>query len=151
PPADTAQVQRLFGDAHARGAAVVTDVRTGKVVLSVGVGRDVAAPVLPLSVIKLYVAAVWWERKLRPGSFALPRGAGATVHELLVNGMDRPGAEMAIELRRRFGGEAVLAALREKGLGAPPGTLTLPPDADDVTWGRVLSIGEQHVTVTFDG
>jgi hypothetical protein len=32
-------------------------------------GREIAAPVLPLSVIKLYVAALWWEHELGDGDF----------------------------------------------------------------------------------
>ena len=58
---DDAQLARLLREANANGAVLVTDVATGAVVASAGRGRDVGAPVLPLSTIKLYLAALWWE------------------------------------------------------------------------------------------
>ncbi len=67
-----------------------------------------------------------------------------TLHDALVFGYDRPAELAAIELRRRFGAKAILDELGRYGLTG----LTLPPDADDRTWGRTLSIGERHVTVT---
>src|SRR5437762_209480 len=58
---DDARLARLLRDADAHGAVLVTDMSTGAVVASAAIGRDVAAPVMSLSVIKLYVAALWWE------------------------------------------------------------------------------------------
>src|SRR5262249_11120254 len=119
--------------AEAKGAALALDVRTGEVVASVGVGRDVGQPVLPLSVIKLYLAAVWWDR-----------GLDGSLDDMLVEGRDQPGKDRAVALRRKLGAAAVLADLRRYGLDS----LTLAPDSDDDTWGSTLSIGERHVTVT---
>jgi hypothetical protein len=113
------------------------------VIASAAVGRDAAAPVMSLSVIKLYLAALWWEHGLGDGDFAV-RGRRVTVHDMLVDGWDHPGEEMAVELRRRLGAAAVLAELRGDGLDG----LTLPADADDARWGSALSIGEHGVEVT---
>jgi membrane peptidoglycan carboxypeptidase len=128
-----ASAQQLFRGADATGAALALDVDTGAVVASVSAGRDLARPVLPLSVIKLYVAAIWWDH-----------GLGGSLDDMLVDGLDQPGKDRAVALRQRIGGPAVLADLRRYGLES----LTLAPDADDGTWSQTLSIGEQHVTVT---
>jgi hypothetical protein len=145
--ADARAIQ-LLREADARGAVVVLEVQSGEDVAATGVGRDVAAPVLPLSVIKLYLAAMWWDRQLADEGLERPGVGPVTVHEVLVHGYDRPAAQMAVELRRKFGGDAVLSELRRYGLGTAPGSLTLAPDADDATWGSVLSIGEREVTAT---
>jgi hypothetical protein len=143
PNADS-RVRQLLRDAGARGAIVVLDVPTGRLVASAGNARDVAAPVLPLSVIKLYIAAIWWDRELGDVSFGPPGALRATVSDVVSHGYDAPGAEMAVELRRRFGGAAVLEALKHYGLGS----VTLDPAAEDATWGSALSIGEHGVRVT---
>jgi hypothetical protein len=150
-PADlTPRVIQLLRDARARGAVRVLDVRTGDVVASAGLGRDVAAPVLPLSVIKLYVAAMWWDRNAGDGSLEEPGVGRVSVHDVIAKGYDRPCKEMAVALRRKIGTEAMLAALRRYGLGSPPATLTLAADASDAAWGDSLSIGEHAMTVTLD-
>jgi hypothetical protein len=123
----------VIGPALIVCAALALDVRTGAVVAPVSAGRDVDRPVLPLSVIKLYLAAVWWDR-----------GMGGSLDDMLVDGLDAPAKERAVLLRKRFGGAAVLSDLRRYGLDS----LTLAPDADDEAWGTTLSIGEEHVTVT---
>lgn len=114
-------------------AALALDVRTGAEVASMSAGRDVDRPLLPLSVVKLYLAAVWWDR-----------GMGGSLDDMLVDGLDAPAKERAVLLRKRFGAAAVLSDLRRYGLDS----LTLAPDADDEAWGTTLSIGEEHVTVT---
>lgn len=63
-------------------------------IASAAIGRDAAAPVMALSVIKLYLAALWWEHGFGDGNF-VDRGRRVTVHDLLVDGWDRPGEEMA--------------------------------------------------------
>ncbi|HKD11479.1 MAG TPA: penicillin-binding transpeptidase domain-containing protein [Thermoanaerobaculia bacterium] len=141
------RVLRLLEDSQARGAVVVLDVRTGAMIASVGSGRDPSAPVLPLSLIKLYAAALWWDHGMGDGSFAHSGHGRVTVHELLVQGWDRPGAEMAIRIRRRMGATRALAELERLGLGRFPGALELG-GASDVEWGETLSIGERRVLVT---
>jgi len=139
-----ARAAELFRAADAHGAVVVCNVATGDAPAAVGVGRDVAARVLPLSAIKLYTAALWFARGLGDGAFSDPRHGRVTLHDALVLGYDRPAELAAIELRRRLGAHAVLEQLRGYGLTG----LTLAPDADDRAWGRTLSIGERDVTVT---
>src|ERR1700675_4275748 len=96
-PADlTPRVIQLLRDARARGAVRVLDVRTGDVVASAGLGRDVAVPVLPLSVIKLYVAAMWWDRNAGDGSLEEPGVGRVSVHDVIAKGYDRPCKEMAV-------------------------------------------------------
>src|SRR5204862_705867 len=119
-------------------------------VVSAGVGRDVAAPVLPLSVIKLYVAALWWDHGAGDGSLQEPGVGRVSVHDVIALGYDRPGEQMAVILRRRIGAEAMLAELRRYGLGTRPASLTLAADAGDAAWGDSLSIGEKNMTVTLD-
>jgi len=131
--APNGRFESLFRAADAKGAAVAVDVRTGRTVASVDAGQRVEDPVLPLSVVKLYVAMVWWDR-----------GLGGSLDDMLVDGRDRPGRDRALALRKRFGAAAVLEDLRRAGLSA----LTLAPDADDATWADTLSLGEEHVTVT---
>src|SRR5262249_22924897 len=137
-----AELAALLRDAGVQGAIVVSDVATGSL-RSAAVGRDVAAPVLPLSGIKLYVAALWWEHGLGGGDFAV-RDRPVTVHGMLVDGWDRRGEEMAVALREKLGAAAMLAQLRAWGLDQ----LTLPGDADDARWGSALSIGEHDALVT---
>jgi hypothetical protein len=133
----------IFRDERARGGALVLDVASGEVVASVGVGRDVDGALLPLSIVKLYVAAMWWDHDLGDGDFVDPRKGHVTIRDVLVDGWDRPGEEMGIELRRRFGGQAVLAEVGRLGL-----TLHLAAEADDAAWGSALSIGEHDAAVT---
>jgi len=99
----------------------VLDVRTGDVVASAGVGRDVAVPVLPLSVIKLYVAAMWWDRELGDGSLEEPGVGRVSVHDVIANGYDRPGKEMAVVLRRKIGADRLPPLSR-----SPPTPATAP-------------------------
>ena len=144
------RIRELFRDAGAEGAVVVLDVGTGHPLATVGVGQEAAASVLPLSVIKLYVAAIWWEAGLGDGDFVDPRHGHVSLHDVLVYGWDAPGAEAAVELRRKLGADRTLAALHSKGLGAAPGTFTLRHDSTDTAWGDCLSIGEHDVTVTLE-
>ena len=139
---DDAQLGALLRESGT-GAVLVTDVATGRVVASAASGRELAAPVMSLSVIKLYVAALWWEHGRGDGDFVV-RDRHVTVRDMLIDGWDRPGEEMAVALRRELGAAAMLAALRGYGLDG----LALPADADDARWGSALSIGEHDVRVT---
>jgi len=141
------RVLHLLRDAGARGAIVVLDVPSGAVVASVGNGRDVAAPVLPLSVVKLYVAAMWWDRGLGEAGIE-EKAIGTTVEDVIARGGDRAGAKMAEVLRELFGATSVLDTLKDYGLGAPPGSLALDPGLDDAAWGSALSTGERDIRVT---
>ena len=135
---------RLLRAANLNGAVLITDVSTGTVVASAAIGRRVETPMLPLSVIKIYVAALWWDAGLGDGALAHPRKSErVTVHDVLVEGWDKPGEEMAITLRERSSGASVIAALAKYGIN-----VTLAPDIDDKAWGNMLSIGERDCEVT---
>jgi hypothetical protein len=89
-PIDDPGLAALLRATGARGAVRVTDLASGAVVASAAIGRDLAAPVMSPSVIKLYLAALWWEHGLGDGDFA-ERGRRVIVHDVLVDGWDRPG------------------------------------------------------------
>jgi hypothetical protein len=142
-------------DANASGFIQVRDVLSDRVLVHVSTGeRDGAAlgidaPVVPLSVIKVYVAAAWLEHGFGDvvvdcapsGGHPLRR---MRVEDVLSSGCDSAGADMAVMLRRKLGAARVLQDLRRYGLDH----VTLPPDASDAHWGAVLSLGEEEVTVT---
>ena len=138
------KARELMSAANATGAIEIHEVATGAVVVATGVERDVAAPVLPLSVIKLYAAAVWWNHETSDGAFPHPKRGTLTVTDALVDGYDLPGEQMAVALRAKLGARAVLDELRALGLRS----LTLEPDATDAVWGATLSIGERDARVT---
>jgi beta-lactamase class D len=121
-------LEELFRSAGAQGAALVTDARSGAVVASIDADRRV----LPLSIVKLYLAAVWWDR-----------GMSGSLDDMLVDGADQAGKDRAVELRRKLGGKTVLEDLARYGLA-----LTLPADASDAEWGETLSIGEKNAVIT---
>ena len=129
-----------LADAHVSGIAVALDATTGAIVAHAG---DIDARVMPLSLVKLFTAAVWWNHDFGDGSFLHPPGGSVDVADIIVDGWDRPGAELADELRRRLGGAVVVDELRALGLA-----VTLSPDAPDAAWGDALSIGEHDVQVT---
>jgi beta-lactamase class A len=153
-PADLASfVKQTMADAEAAGFVHVRDVRTGDVLAHVSrtaTGADDPAlgadsPVPPLSVIKVLVAASWIQHGLADVPVrCTPASRAMLVDEMIESGCDSAGADMAIELRRRIGGAAVLAELRADGV-AP---LSLRADATDAEWGRVLTLGEEQVPVT---
>jgi beta-lactamase class A len=141
-----AVIRGALADAGASGFVHVREVRTGDVLAHVGapdLGADTA--VAPLSVIKVFVAASWIEH----GFGDLPVGCTGPVKRMLVEGMiasgcDSAGADMAVQLRRRIGAQAVLRDLRAFGITR----VTLRPDASDTEWGETLTLGEHDVPVT---
>ena len=127
---------------HAAGAsAIVQDVRTGAVLAYAATGdgaRGLTEPVLPASVWKLVVAALWWEQGLGDGELACPAtldaGGGrimrnsttsparlAGPHEMLVRSCNTAAAGMALTLRDAMGERGVLDAVRRMGFGPAAG------------------------------
>jgi hypothetical protein len=123
------------------GSLLITDVATGEIVRADG---DIDARVLPLSVVKLYTAALWWEHELDDSALMDPRIGHVTVTDVVAQSLDLPGAMMAVELRQRFGEQVILTELHRLGLDPAPGS-------DDTAWGETMSIGEHGVTVTMRG
>lgn len=144
-------------DANANGFIHVRDVSSGRVLLHVSAtlepdqdsGLAIDSRVLPLSIIKVYLAAVWLERGF--GGTTVDCAASATkplrrmlVADVLVSGCDSAAEQMATILRRQLGAPEVLRDLHQYGIE----DLTLGGDASDADWGRVLSLGEDRVSVT---
>jgi len=162
---------------------VVQDVGTGALVAfaaSQPARLDVSTPVLPLSVVKLMLAASWWDHQLPDSNFDSFRGAAdkrepgeklISIHELIVNGSDNAGRQMALALRKSIGAEAILGDFRRYGFGesgssdnqgfwralAPrwrsrlnpgPAYVSLTSDTKDPDWADTLSLGESNMMVT---
>ena len=120
---------------EAGASLVVIDVATGEVVATAGHPNR---PVPPLSIAKLYVAALWWDRVGDDVAFD-----GDSMEDIVARSIDRGGEQLAVELRKRVGADTVLSALREDGVD-----VYLPADADDARWGEALSIGERDLATT---
>lgn len=149
--------RRALRDSNASGFIQVADVASGRVLVHVSApaagepahGLALDSPVKPLSVIKVFVAALWLEQGF--GRTVVDCAASATrprrrmrVEDVMVSGCDSAGATMAVLLRRKLGGVEVVRELRRYGLQ----DLTVRPDASDAEWGSVLSLGEAEVTAT---
>lgn len=144
------------------GAIVAQDVRTGELVLYAALadslGADPAGVPLepPASLMKLAVAALWWERGLGdaeracPGSLTLPGGVEipnasgrdlgmlTVPHQMLVTSCNTAAAAMALELVERFGEPAFRDVLRRFGFGVADGPGGSP---DSAFWGAGASTG----------
>ena len=155
---------------------VAQNVRTGAVVAfaaSDSAELDVTSAVLPLSVVKLFLAASWWQHK-DVNEFLASDGSRVSVHEMIVSGSDNAGRLTAIELRKNIGADVIIKELgrfgfphqlsskqftRDEKFWAElnPGwrdRLTpvnsvheLTETTSDVEWAEVLSIGEAGFTV----
>lgn len=142
------------------GAIVAQDVRTGEVVLYAAVADSLEGSVAgvplapPASLVKLAVAALWWEHGLGdperacPGHIVLPGGREihnfasrdlgmlAVPRQMLVTSCNTAAAAMTLELIERLGESTVRSALRDFGFGsgdAPGG----PPDS--AFWGHAVA------------
>jgi len=173
----------IMNSMHLEAFTVVQDVRTGALIAfaaSQPNKLDVTTAVLPLSVMKLLLAASWWDNGMPDSTFDSYRGPDdqrprptrlISVHEMLVNGSDNAGREMALFLRRVAGTESVLGDFKRYGfspVNAPvkenfwaeldpalrrrltPMTtnVSLGKQTKDSEWADTLSIGEANVKVT---
>jgi hypothetical protein len=149
--------RRTLQDAHATGFIHVREISSGKILAHVSnlenigseVQLNVDSPVAPLSVIKVYIAAIWLQHGFGGTSVDCTPSSGKPVRhmlfeEVLTSGCDSAGGAMAALLRRKLGSAEVLRELRDFGLEG----LTLRSDASDDEWRRVLSLGEEKVPAT---
>lgn len=160
---------------------VVQDVRTGALVAfaaSEPTKLDAASPILPLSLTKVFLAAAWWDNGLPDSEFEnIPLRNPANrrmvkIPEIIYNGSDSAGRQMATELRKALGTKKVLQDFERYGLGKKTKVATdkkfwakisrdlkarLTPNrayfsADETTgdkdWADFLSIGEANFQVT---
>ena len=124
---------------------VVQDVRTGAVVVfaaSQPSKLDVATPVSPLSLSKLWLAASWWDNRQADSSLDSTKGppnaqnpdpkSRLLVHEMLVGGSDLAGKQIAVALRKSVGTKVVLENFKRYGFG--PRTSS---PRDETFWGEL--------------
>jgi beta-lactamase class A len=147
--------RQALHDTDAIGFIHVRDVSSGRVLAATsaesnqGNGLGIDSPVLPLSVIKVYLAAVWLEHGFGSTKVDCAPSANKLVRhmlidDMLISGCDSAAGEMAAILRKKLGASEVLRDLHRYGIE----NLTLKPDASDSEWRRVLSLGEDQVKVT---
>jgi hypothetical protein len=132
-----AESRLLFAGRHLRGAIVVQDVKSGTIVSAL----DSDTPVLPLSVVKLFTAAIYWEHR-----GALPTGFAGDPGALVARGSDDTGRQLALNLRHALGSATLLSDLERFGFprchrGVTDCT-TLTADTGDAEWANAMSLGE---------
>ncbi len=94
---------------------VVQDVHTGSLVAfaaSDSEKLDVTTPLLPLSPVKLMVAASWWDHESPTPELA---DSQQLLSDMIVNGNDNAGRRIASGLRKSIGTESVLKDLESYG------------------------------------
>ncbi len=156
---------------------VVQNVRTGALVAfaaSEPAQLDVSTGVLPLSVVKLFLAVSWWQHT-NANDFMASDGSHVSIHEMIVSGSDNAGRFTATELRKKIGTDGVIKDLGRFGFPVkstaerltldehfwadldPAWRDRLTPAAShnelnastpDDQWGYDLSIGEAGFSVT---
>jgi cell division protein FtsI/penicillin-binding protein 2 len=133
---------------------VVQDVRTGALVAfaaSQPSRLDAGTQVLSLSLVKLLLAASWWDNRLPRSSFESTRGTPdaqnpayrprVTVHEMLVGGSDSAGRQMAVALRKAVGAETVIRDFKRYGFGARTGSTR-----DETFWTELAPVWAARLT-----
>lgn len=162
---------------NVKAITVVQDVLTGNLVTfaaSDPANLDITTPLLPLSTVKLFVAASLWDHEWseKPLSGNDPQ---SSISEMLVSGNDQEGRRLASLLRASIGTEGVLEDLDHYGfVSVAPSSSTamdrkfwaeVPPQwaarlmpavayhslgAETPTkqWEDALSIGEERFRVT---
>ncbi|HVN08045.1 MAG TPA: penicillin-binding transpeptidase domain-containing protein [Patescibacteria group bacterium] len=158
---------RLLATRDLSGAVLMQTVTDGALLAFAGSSSNVphgaapsepitlSSPLLPLSTVKLALAASWWERREGGGPDA--GTAPPDIEKMLVNGYDEPARHLALQLRISVGPEAVLSDLSRFGFpsctasGSPPPprpcvslTSATPPDE----WASALSVGESGILVS---
>jgi len=139
---------------------------------------DVTTRVLPLSVMKVLIAASWWDHRLPDKTFPVSRATTkgdvteqVSIHEMLVNGSDSAGRQLATALRAAIGTKEVLNDLTRYGflssetnldntfwsavspslqsqLIPESASISLSEKTPEQEWADTLSIGETNARVT---
>lgn len=154
-PALTERVAALLASTGAEGTVIVQDVRTGAVISYAAASRTgdlaVTTALVPASVWKLTIAALWWEHGFGDATVPCPaelhagrslvRNAGRTpgpmdATRMLVESCNTAAATMAFALRDRLGPDVLGADLRR--LGFPAGdqvdAFARADDRDSTFW-----------------
>jgi hypothetical protein len=124
---------------------VVLDVHSGSLVAFVASdpGKlDVTTGLLPLSTVKLMVAASWWDHE--QGKTAGSPESQSLLSDMIVSGNDDAGRRIASALRTSIGAESVLKDLERYGFPFS-GTLTTPKK-DTKFWTEVAPQWRDRLT-----
>jgi hypothetical protein len=167
---------QLIVERKVSGAFVIEDVRTGDVVFLSAYPEAprnaVAAPILPLSVAKLFLAASLWDRQRGADDPTLD----GRLNDVIVHSADAEGVRLAKALRARAGTTAVLGGLERYGIpfcapatvdekeaefwggdadadarevfGPAKACTQLDEQTGDAAWGSAFSLGEANFSVT---
>jgi hypothetical protein len=99
-----------------QAATVVQDAQTGALIAfaaSDPAQLDVTTPLLPLSIVKVMVAAAWWDHQQQAEAGLLDSERLLT--EMIISGNDNAGRRIAAALRKSNGTEAVVKDLERYG------------------------------------
>ena len=132
--------------------AVVRDVRSGELLVIARVAPDgmersvdAMARIQPLSAVKLAIGALWLEHHDDAKAFhCLGSRELESTADVLVDGCDGAGKELAIRLRRDDGAPKILTELSRLGLAPDAGESS----ASDSAWAGAFSVGETGVRTT---
>ncbi len=124
---------------------VIQDVRSGSLVAfaaSVPENLDVTTAVLPLSTVKLMVAAMWWNHE--KASSAKLENSEQVLADALVSGNDNAGRRLASALREAIGTETFLKELERYGF--PSGTNASAGRKDEAFWAELSARWKERLT-----
>jgi hypothetical protein len=132
----------LMKAANLTAITIMLDAHTGRLLVAAAsdpAKLDVSSSLLPLSTVKLMVAASWLDHEQ---SVDLAESA-QLLSDMIVNGNDDAGKRVASALRKAIGTKAVLNDLKHYGFTTSLSEQTTPQD-----WQDTLSIGERRFTIT---
>lgn len=125
---------------------VVQDVKTGSLIAvaaSNPAKLDVMMQVLPLSTVKLMVAASWWDHG-QPDDPQFADAPKMSVAEMIVSGNDNAGRRIASALRETMGTETVLRDLERYGFQTSASSRT--PKKDETFWAELAPKWRERLT-----
>lgn len=177
------RVLKIIRAKRAEAITVIQEVGTGTLVVfaaSQPSDLDVTTLVNPLSLSKLLLCASWWDNGRPDSNFESKKPneqnalspAHVSVYEIIVNGSDFGGKQMAIALRKSVGTKIVSEDFKRYGFGPrtisspndtfwneivldwklrlvpSPAYVSLSDETSDEEWADALSIGEIDMQVT---
>jgi Penicillin binding protein transpeptidase domain len=135
----------LMRAANLEAITVVQDVKTGSLVAfaaSVPEKLDMTTAVLPLSTVKLMVAAMWWDHE--KASRLKLENSEQLLADSLVSGNDNAGRRLASALRDAIGTEAFLKELERYGF--PARTNGSAGNKDEAFWAELAPRWKERLT-----
>jgi hypothetical protein len=135
----------LMRAGNLEGITVMQDVKTGSLVAfaaSAPEKLDVTTAVLPLSIVKLMVAGMWWDHE--EASRLKLENSERLLADSLVPGNDNAGRQLASALRDAVGTEAFLKELQRCGF--PSGTKKSAGRKDETFWAELAPKWKETLT-----